>query len=119
MKVIRYHNKKAKGPILFYFRILRLYLHGLLNGLIRSIFLWVHIILKEGLFYGIFAYMLKKKETLDETLMAWKKYRGNQCKLVVISKILSKFWVNKDFGSVANWSNYLCTYPSGMFGHLG
>jgi hypothetical protein len=47
--------------------------------------------LKEGLFYGIFAYMLKKKETLDETLMAWKKYRGNQCKLVVISKILSKF----------------------------
>jgi hypothetical protein len=28
--------------------------------------------LEEGLFYGIFVYMLKKKETLDDTLMTWK-----------------------------------------------
>jgi hypothetical protein len=39
------------------------------------------------MFYGIFTYMLKEKETLDETLMTWKKYGGNQCKLVIISKI--------------------------------
>jgi hypothetical protein len=27
---------------------------------------------------------LKERETLDETLMRWKKYGGNQCKLNVI-----------------------------------
>jgi hypothetical protein len=31
--------------------------------------------------------MFKEREILDETLMTWKKYGGNQCKLVVISKI--------------------------------
>jgi hypothetical protein len=31
--------------------------------------------------------MLKDIETLDEALKIWKKYGGNQCKLVVISKI--------------------------------
>ncbi len=36
------------------------------------------------MFYGIFAYMLKEIETLDETLKLWGKYGGNQCKLVVI-----------------------------------
>jgi hypothetical protein len=34
--------------------------------------------LEEELFYGILAYMLKERETLDETLMTWKKYGGNQ-----------------------------------------
>jgi hypothetical protein len=38
-----------------------------------------------------FCLRVKERETLDETLMAWKKYRGNQCKLVVISKILLRF----------------------------
>jgi hypothetical protein len=47
--------------------------------------------LEEVVFYGIFAYMLKKKKNLDETLMTWKIYGGNQCKLVVISKILLGF----------------------------
>jgi hypothetical protein len=31
--------------------------------------------------------MFKERETLDETLMTWKNNGGNQCKLVVISKI--------------------------------
>jgi hypothetical protein len=31
--------------------------------------------------------MFKERENLDETLMTWKKHGGNQCKLVVISKI--------------------------------
>ncbi len=39
------------------------------------------------MFYGIFVYMLKEIETLDETLKIWGKYEGNQCNLVVISKI--------------------------------
>jgi hypothetical protein len=28
----------------------------------------------------------ERKETLDETLITWKKYGGNQCKPIVISK---------------------------------
>jgi hypothetical protein len=43
--------------------------------------------LEEEVFYGIFAYMLLKKEILDETLMTWKKHGGNQSNLVVIFKI--------------------------------
>jgi hypothetical protein len=43
--------------------------------------------LEEKVFYGILAYMLKEKENLDETLMRWKKYGKNQCKLNVILKI--------------------------------
>jgi hypothetical protein len=39
------------------------------------------------MFYGIFTHMLKERETLNEMLMTWKKYGGNQCKLVIISKI--------------------------------
>ncbi len=39
------------------------------------------------MFYRIFTYMFKEREILDETLMTWKKYEGNQCKLVIISKI--------------------------------
>jgi hypothetical protein len=35
-------------------------------------------------FYDIFAYMFKERETLDETLMTWKKYGRNQCKLILI-----------------------------------
>jgi hypothetical protein len=31
--------------------------------------------------------MLKEREIQNETLMTWKKYGGNKCKLVVISKI--------------------------------
>ncbi len=42
------------------------------------------MILEEKVFYGIFAYMLKERETLDETLMRWKKYGGNECNLNVI-----------------------------------
>jgi hypothetical protein len=38
------------------------------------------------MFYGIFVYMLKEIETLHETLNIWKKYGGNQCKLVAIFK---------------------------------
>jgi hypothetical protein len=30
--------------------------------------------LEEEVFYGIFAYMLKEREILDETLMTWEKY---------------------------------------------
>jgi hypothetical protein len=37
--------------------------------------------------YGIFVSMLKEIETLDVLLMTWKKYGGNQCNLVVISRI--------------------------------
>ncbi len=58
-----------------------------MNGLISNNFLKVHIILEEEVFYVIFAHMLKEGKTLDETLMRWKKYGGNQCKLIVISKI--------------------------------
>ncbi len=42
---------------------------GLLNGLIRNIFLY-HIRGRGVLWY--FVYMLKERETLDETLMTWK-----------------------------------------------
>jgi hypothetical protein len=38
------------------------------------------------MFYGIFASMLKEKETLVVPLMTWKKYGGNQHELVVIFK---------------------------------
>ncbi len=31
--------------------------------------------------------MLKKRKTPYETLITWKKYSGNQCKLIVISKV--------------------------------
>ncbi len=37
--------------------------------------------------YGIFVSMLKEIETLDVLLMTWKKYGGNECNLVVISRI--------------------------------
>jgi len=40
--------------------------------------------LEEKVFYGIFVYMLKEIEILDETLKLWGKKGGNQCKLVVI-----------------------------------
>jgi hypothetical protein len=39
------------------------------------------------MFYAIFVYMLKEIETLDKTLNIWKFFGGNQCKLVIISKI--------------------------------
>jgi hypothetical protein len=52
--------------------------------------------------FWYFTYMLKDIETLDEALKIWKKYRGNQCKLVVISKFWSRSWINRDFGSMAN-----------------
>ncbi len=55
--------------------------------------------------------MLKEIETLDKTLKVWKQYGGNQFKLVIISKIWSRYWVNRDLGFVANWSTHLCTYP--------
>jgi hypothetical protein len=42
--------------------------------------------LEEEVFYDIFGYMFKKKETLDVALITWKKYGGNQRKLIVISK---------------------------------
>jgi hypothetical protein len=59
-----------------------------LNGLIKNIFSYVHIILEEEIFYEFFVSMLKKLETLDLPLMTWKKYGGNNvnyCKLNVIS----------------------------------
>jgi hypothetical protein len=34
--------------------------------------------LEEEVFYGIFAYMLKEREIIDEPLMTWKKYGGSQ-----------------------------------------
>jgi hypothetical protein len=43
--------------------------------------------LEEKAFYGIFLYMLKKIKKGNETLMTWKKYEGNQCKIIVIFKI--------------------------------
>jgi hypothetical protein len=43
--------------------------------------------LEEEVFYVIFVYMLQEIEILDKTLKIWKKYGGNQCKLVIISKI--------------------------------
>jgi hypothetical protein len=45
------------------------------------------LILEEEVFYNIFAYILKEREIVDETLRTWKNNGGNQCKLVVISKI--------------------------------
>jgi hypothetical protein len=33
--------------------------------------------LEEEVFYGISIYMLKERETLDESLKIWKKYGGN------------------------------------------
>jgi hypothetical protein len=42
--------------------------------------------LEEEVFYGIFAYMFKERETLNEALMTWENNGRNQCKLVVISK---------------------------------
>ncbi len=43
--------------------------------------------MEEEVFYGICVYVFKERETLNETLNDMKKYGGNQCKLVVISKI--------------------------------
>jgi hypothetical protein len=37
--------------------------------------------------YLLKPYMFKKRETLDETLTTWKKYKRNKCKLIVISKM--------------------------------
>jgi len=34
--------------------------------------------LEEKVFYGIFAYMFKEKEIIDEALITWKKYGGSQ-----------------------------------------
>ncbi len=46
------------------------------------------------MFYGIFVYMLKEIKSVDETLMTWKKYGKNQCKLITnfqnLIMILSK-----------------------------
>jgi hypothetical protein len=39
--------------------------------------------------------MLKEREIIDEPLMTWKKYGGSQWKLVVISKIWPRFWINR------------------------
>jgi hypothetical protein len=39
------------------------------------------------MFYGIFVYMLKERETLEKTFNDMKEYGGSQCKLVVIFKI--------------------------------
>jgi hypothetical protein len=33
--------------------------------------------LEEEMFYDIFVYMLKERETPNETSMTWKKYGGN------------------------------------------
>jgi hypothetical protein len=33
--------------------------------------------LEEEVFYGIFVYMLKEREALNETSMTWEKYGGN------------------------------------------
>jgi hypothetical protein len=49
------------------------------------------MILEEEVFYDIFAYMFKKREILDKTLRTWNFFGGNPCKLVVISKIWSRF----------------------------
>jgi hypothetical protein len=46
--------------------------------------------LEEEVFYGIFAYMLKEIEILDETLKLWGKYGGNQRKLVIVFQNLIK-----------------------------
>jgi hypothetical protein len=43
--------------------------------------------------------------------MTWENNGRNQCKLVVISKFWLGFWLYRDFGSMANWSTHLCTYP--------
>ncbi len=43
--------------------------------------------MEEEEFYDICVYMFKERETLDEPLNDMKKYGGNQCKLIVISKI--------------------------------
>ncbi len=49
--------------------------------------------MEEEVFYDIFGYMFKKKETLDVALITWKKYGGNQRKLIVISKFWLGFWI--------------------------
>jgi hypothetical protein len=68
LKLLRYHKKETKGPkinkIEFYD-----YTYGLSNGLIRNHFLY-HIRRRGVLWY--FVYMFKERETLDETLIAWK-----------------------------------------------
>jgi hypothetical protein len=84
LKLLRYYNKENKGPIFFEFKN---YTYEHLNGLIKTIFLYVHIILEEEVFMVFLLTFKKKRETLDETLITWKKYGGNQCKLIVISKI--------------------------------
>ncbi len=38
--------------------------------------------MEEEISYDFFAQMLKEIDTLDVPLMTWKKYGGNQCKLV-------------------------------------
>jgi hypothetical protein len=63
------------------------------------------------MFYGIFVYMFKERETLDETFNDMKKYGGSQRKLVVIFKIWLGFWVNRGFGYMAIWSTHLHAYP--------
>jgi len=52
--------------------------------------------------------MLKEIKTLDVLLMTWKNNGGNQCKLVVISKIWPSFLVIRNFNYVANWSTQSC-----------
>jgi len=53
----------------------------------RNIFSKIHIILEEEIFYDFFTLMFKKIGTLDVPLMTWKKYGGNQCKLIESFKI--------------------------------
>jgi hypothetical protein len=67
LKWVRYHNKETKGKKIKCMHQLGNF--GLLNGLIRNIFLY-HIRGRGVLWY--FVYMLKERETLDETLMTWK-----------------------------------------------
>ncbi len=38
--------------------------------------------MEEEIFYDFFAQMLKEIKTRNVPLMTWKKYGGNQCKLV-------------------------------------
>jgi hypothetical protein len=64
--------------------------------------------LEEEVFYGIFAYMFKEREIINDALMTWKnmeEINETSCNFQNLIKILN-------FGSVANWSTHLCTYPS-------
>jgi len=86
LKLVRYHNKEAKCEKMNQLNF-RIILMGFLNGLIRNSFFEVHLYWKKRCFvvFSLPCFFIKK--TLDVPLRTWKKYGGNQCKLVVISKI--------------------------------